>query len=266
MNAPLDKIENNKPPRWQAALFRARHVLLALYVVLLGGFVGVVYWNDGEVSEAILVVLVLLGVQAGFLAGAPHFTWPRPRRKRSMIVSKVFAAALAALLTFGFGATLVSGLDLMRDKHVFQNLDPRFFIYIPLALWAGWCVLFLLIWTGEWLPLFRRVYKLLVAGTILELLITIPVDVQVRKRTSCYCDQGTFFALVIGVTILIWSFGPGIVFLYFTRRMQQRSTFGYCTQCGYDLRGLPEPRCPECGTPLNRDVKTESIHPVPIAE
>jgi len=23
-----------------------------------------------------------------------------------------------------------------------------------------------------------------------------------------------------------------------------------CSRCGYDLRGLPEPRCPECGTPF----------------
>lgn len=25
---------------------------------------------------------------------------------------------------------------------------------------------------------------------------------------------------------------------------------GHCTHCGYLLRGLPEPRCPECGTPF----------------
>jgi hypothetical protein len=29
------------------------------------------------------------------------------------------------------------------------------------------------------------------------------------------------------------------------RRLQ-----GRCEKCGYDLRGLPEPRCPECGTPF----------------
>ena len=23
-----------------------------------------------------------------------------------------------------------------------------------------------------------------------------------------------------------------------------------CAHCGYDLRGLPEPRCPECGAPF----------------
>lgn len=27
---------------------------------------------------------------------------------------------------------------------------------------------------------------------------------------------------------------------------------GTCGKCGYDLRGLPEPRCPECGTPFAR--------------
>ena len=25
---------------------------------------------------------------------------------------------------------------------------------------------------------------------------------------------------------------------------------GHCAKCGYNLRGLPEPRCPECGTPF----------------
>ncbi len=26
----------------------------------------------------------------------------------------------------------------------------------------------------------------------------------------------------------------------------------WCMQCGYELRALPEPRCPECGTPFDR--------------
>lgn len=34
---------------------------------------------------------------------------------------------------------------------------------------------------------------------------------------------------------------------------------GCCVQCGYSLRGLPLPRCPECGTPFDPD-KTPFFH------
>jgi ribosomal protein L37E len=33
-------------------------------------------------------------------------------------------------------------------------------------------------------------------------------------------------------------------------RLNQAQEDGHCIQCGYNLFGLTEPRCPECGTPF----------------
>ena len=49
------------------------------------------------------------------------------------------------------------------------------------------------------------------------------------------------FALVALPTTLLW---------WLDRRRYPR---GHCQRCGYDLRGLPEPRCPECGTTFERE-------------
>lgn len=41
----------------------------------------------------------------------------------------------------------------------------------------------------------------------------------------------------------------------------QRDREGACSTCGYDLRGLPDPRCPECGTECSRaDLEAAGQH------
>jgi hypothetical protein len=210
----------------------------------------------------ICYLAAFIGVPALFLAGAPHWSRPRPTRGRRMAFSLVFGSAMAGLLTFGLIATALNffnawdtGLESVERSAGELGLAPLGGWGVLLLLvgvpWAFWAAVFGVLWTGEWIDRFRRMYKLLVAGTCLELLITIPVDVEVRRRTRCYCGEGTFFSLIIGVTMMFWTFGPGVVLLFLTRRMQRREALlRVCAKCGYDLRGLRATRCPECGTPF----------------
>jgi hypothetical protein len=136
---------------------------------------------------------------------------------------------------------------------------PWAFVGIMLAGWAFWLLVFSLIGGGQqWGRRFGRMYRTLIAGTVLELLITIPIDAQVRRRTDCYCGEGTFYALAIGLTAVLWVFGPGIAILFLVRRQHRLGKSGRCFQCGYDLRGLDSARCPECGMPFKRDVPSHA--------
>jgi hypothetical protein len=61
-------------------------------------------------------------------------------------------------------------------------------------------------------------------------------------------------SVTAGGTILSLAFVYGVMTLvvFARRRLWPVYRNGYCRRCGYDLRGLTEERCPECGTAFRR--------------
>ena len=53
------------------------------------------------------------------------------------------------------------------------------------------------------------------------------------------------------VPVLLLAVYPTFVLIRTIRR-RVRHKLAHCSKCGYDLTGLPEPRCPECGTEFER--------------
>lgn len=51
----------------------------------------------------------------------------------------------------------------------------------------------------------------------------------------------------VPVCLLLWPPARAAIRAQIVRRRRRR---GECAACGYSLRGLPEPRCPECGTAI----------------
>lgn len=66
-------------------------------------------------------------------------------------------------------------------------------------------------------------------------------------------------ALAYFSTLALWpllgAFGLLCVLHHQARRAWRQSRYDgrcYCGHCGYDLRGLPNPRCPECGAGIDQ--------------
>lgn len=66
-------------------------------------------------------------------------------------------------------------------------------------------------------------------------------------RRRFYVFSFPCILILVGEVIGVWW-----LLRYSPRRIERiRRTRGLCAKCGYSLRGLLEPRCPECGTPFD---------------
>jgi len=233
------------PPRWRSALYSFRILFIVGYfAVFVATFVFVREW------AVILPLFIITLFQALFLIGMPEIRWPRATRKRSMMISQMIAALAAALLTFGVVATVLCAID--KWESAARSMGANILWIVAIA-WFLWLLIFTLMWARQPFSGFTRIYKTIIAGTILEVLITIPVDVQVRKRTSCWCDQGTFYAYIIAICVAFWTFGPGLVLLLLTRKLQRQGYFSLCQKCGQDINATHEKRCPNCNARIPKN-------------
>jgi hypothetical protein len=193
---------------------------------------------------------VFFGSQAAFLSGAPQFRGPRLDHRRPAWLSLLAGTFLLGLLSVCLGLTFCSWLWLQGNNYEMGTGFPIVALVALLSTWIFWLVLFAWMWQRAGSIAYRRLYRALLGGSLLELFITIPVDMQVRKRTDCYCAHGVFFALPLVLALTLWCFGPGLVMLFLTRGYQRRRRPGFCHGCGLYLGDANTTRCPECGTPF----------------
>jgi hypothetical protein len=118
------------------------------------------------------------------------------------------------------------------------------------ASWIGWGVL---MWNhtrdlGRY-NMLSRLTSYLLAGSLAELLATVPAHVIVSRRPGCMVGLGTMLGILAGLSVMLASFGPAIFLLFL--RPRHRAEIGAdghprCPACGYDLFATRH-RCPECG-------------------
>lgn len=232
---------------------RLRWLLLGLYVVLVASCVALVIRSDPNDTEwvaaclffvcfAVVCQVIFIG-----LRGRREYLMPaRPRRR-------VPPAIVAGLMM----TVLLASLSLaMYELTGVGDGWPRWVLYCGLGgLWLGWGAFFYVQCRRiDRFDSVRRMTKWLLAGSLLQLFSTIPSHIIVTRRPGCFVGMYTMMGIFGGLFVMIWAFGPGLALL-FHQEMRMRMA-GHCPACGYNLRGLPEPRCSECGRPFTfREVR-----------
>ena len=158
----------------------------------------------------------------------------------ALIAGFVSGAMVLALIG---GVVSLVGADL--------DLHGGVWVLVGLVILASWCVatplLLAFLRRGSRESTLSRVASVLFVGTVVEAAAIIPIDVMVRRRTNCYCGEGTFFSLTALWSVDLLILGPAVYLLPFGRR-RRRLDAHRCLVCGYDMKGRSDQdRCPECG-------------------
>ncbi|MBN1871493.1 MAG: hypothetical protein JW800_02875 [Candidatus Omnitrophica bacterium] len=156
-------------------------------------------------------LFVMFLSQASLLVVPVRISSKRPVTKRHVFIP-VIAAALCMGLLAG-GALLAIGETIVEDA-------------LNDSIW--WMALALLILTWIlWASIFRRwamglgprgfidrQCRVLFKGSILELLVAVPLHIVARCKDYCCAGFATFTGIAFGISVMLLSFGPGVFYLY----------------------------------------------------
>lgn len=210
---------------------------------------------------------LILAASIALLQGLVMLPVRRPEANaggRSLFFTLVLAAAMIAALLVAAGFAINSlGEILLKER--MHYLIARWGTIVGAAL--AWATAGYAIWV--WVRharhpahttvsiLTERIFK----GTVIEIVAILPIDYMVRRKTDCYCGEGTFWALIVAGVVGTIALGP-MVWLPLVAKRRKEWYGGHCRACGYDMTATLQAQCcPECGTGWKVDHNAVSESP-----
>jgi len=169
---------------------------------------------------------VLLLIQWMFLR--PRSGWRARMAEPARPIKTAVAAAayMAMMLSVGAVAVLMELFEVWDDIVDNEELEGPF-IAAVVVLWLLWAIVFYAYWRkGTRFQQAQTMCRGLIVGSILELLVATGVYVWKSDPHDCWCGRGSYTGLVFGATVMIWAFGPGLLFLFLREAQYHRIDSG----------------------------------------
>jgi len=218
--------------RWAvivAVLYALMLGVLALPFVLAAFFPLMSFPNTREDLKAVAefygawqfwLWLAVMGLaQAAMLAVPVRLASRRPMTRRPLALTVLASALMMGGLVTGaiFSLCEFAFAGQVLDKSS-DSLIPLLPLGMGAAGWCGWALIFFrLSRTTEPQDFVSRLCRSLLKGSILELLIAVPTHIVARCRDYCCAGAMTFIGLTLGMSVMLFSFGPGVFFLFVAR-------------------------------------------------
>jgi hypothetical protein len=164
------------------------------------------FWTeDPGIWRFLLVALV---AEAALLTVPVNMMEKRPVTKRSIVPLVLATSFMMLVLVMG-------ALTSLYEVFKLGNLNEWMGIFSVAVIWIFWGLMFAR-WSKGMEPsrFIERQCRWLFRGSILELLIAVPSHIYVRQRTECCAGMFTAIGIGCGIAVMLFSFGPGVFFLF----------------------------------------------------
>jgi hypothetical protein len=159
------------------------------------------------------IAVMVLG-QFALLAVPVRFASRRPVTRGALWPTVLAAGLMAGGLVAGAGYAI---LETIFGGHN-AGQWPWIMIAAGVCTWGIWTAVFFRLSrsmeSNDWLS---RQCRTLLKGSILELLVAVPTHIVARYRDYCCAGFMTFIGLTMGISVMLFSFGPAVFFLYCER-------------------------------------------------
>jgi len=175
------------------------------------GLINSIYWW--------ICLGVAIIAQAALLTVPVERAAQRPSTRRSVIPLIITASFTMAILIIGFVISMSEVISQENTYFYLQDSVPLLVRLLPLVIfllvWLFWAFIFFkLNKKTDTNSLIQHLCGLFLKGSILELLVAVPAYIYVKQRDNCCAGLMTFVGIAFGVAVMLFSFGPGIYFLF----------------------------------------------------
>lgn len=226
-HAPLPVIgKGRRRPRW---VYLVLCVYVALVVtVTLGPHLWVLATGQSlvEVTATLLYAVFFLACGLSLIVVPVGTIQARAPRRRSIWFAIVGSATLATFVFFGF-AFASHEFAFGSDQSTASDLALRAILFSLPGVWVLWMIVFGMMASSiDASRLNGLLARTLFAGTVLELLVALPMHLVVRRRSECCAGIATGIGIGIGVLVMVLTLGPAVLFLFYRRYQQVYASHG----------------------------------------
>lgn len=216
-----------------------RWTLLAFYIGLVLALVGMGYLGDlpddyqeglvlldglrGHFFVSLFIVVLTFTAQILFISSTVSGNLCLPLKRKRLLFPVLWAAALMTVLLWALLFALFEYFE------VYPDTTGYIWVILLILVWIGWAVLFFSVYKNKpRLKVFEGLVTILLGSSLLHLLITIPIHLIVRRRPGCFSGLYTSLGVSTGIVVMLWAFGPGLIFLFFKEKyeLERKKTAG----------------------------------------